>query len=525
MTDTRTDLMHLDDALRALLDPTGHDPSIDLDRRMDRSRGAASVRLRMAYAEGASRWRRVRVLAVVSFATLAVLVAVALAPNDGQVGSGGGEPSPLERLTPTASAGEVLESAADLVVGEGAAVGAGDVWHGVTRTYHDADLVAVNEQWFDSTAPHYLQAAWGDDTTLEHRDVLLVDRVGADGIQRIRSYVRPDGEAWQLMPGVGPTTAMDVVAGARQRQLVLAMHAWLDVVSRSGASDEQLREATTRFMGLTTDYFALQPDIRVDARGRAIIQGEGRDGFERMQDVVRARQAVYLLTTVRTTPRATAELYELMGGLASFERLSNVQIGDRTGIRLRFDPSDETHVADRERVLVLDADTGDVMRTETVDRRSWTTVEPARRVAMIGDERVLCRDVDEVPCDLIDGTGPVAAAGDRFVRDMQVRYVVHRENRRLKAELGDAAPPVMCREMSDAGTCLPQTQEERRRIEAIAADVDALRATATFDNATPGTGDDDAFHLGVPIAEPENGVWQSSGQCSRQWRQLTICRG
>ncbi len=520
MTETRLDHLDLDAALRELLDPSGHDPSVDLDRRIDRSRGAARVRLRMAYAEGASRWRRVRVLALVSFATLAVLVAIALAPGGGS--DGGGVESPLERLTPSATAGEVLESAADLVVGSGAAFGSGDVWHGATRTYHDADLVAVNEQWFDSTAPRYLQAAWGDDTTLEHRDVLLVDRVEDDGIQRIRTYVRPDGEAWQLMPGLSPTNAMDVVQGARQRQLVLAMHEWLGVVSRDGASNQELRAATTRFMGMTTDYFSMQPDVRLDANGRPSMRGIDH---ARLQDVVRARQAVYLLTTVRTTPRATAELYELMGGLESLERLPDVRIGDRIGIRLRFDPSDETLAVDRERVLVLDAETGDVIRTETVDRRSWTTVEPARRVEQLGDERVLCRDVKAVPCDLLDGVGPVAAAGDRFVRDMQVRYAVHRENRRLKAEFGDAAPPVMCREMSDAGTCLPQTEEERRRIEAIAADVDALRAAATFDNATPGTGDDDAFHLGVPIAEPENGVWQSSGQCSRQWRQLTICRG
>jgi hypothetical protein len=521
MTETHVELLELDDALRALLDPTGHDPDVDLDRRADRSRGATRVRLHMRYAEGGARWRGVRVAAVVAFATLAVLVAVALVPGGG--GSGGDAPSALERLTPSASAGEVLESAADLVVGSGSSVGTGDVWHGVTRTYHDADLVAVNEQWFDSTRPQYLQAAWGNDTTLEHRDVLLVDRVGDDDVQHIRTYVRPDGGDWQLMPGLNPTNAMDVYEGARQRQLVLAMHEWLDVVSREGASSDALRAATFRFMGLTTDYFSMQPDIRIGDDGRPMMHRTG--DFEQMRDVVRARQAVYLLTTVRATPRATAGLYELMGGLDALERLDNVTIGDRTGIRLRFDMSDASIAADRERVLVLDAESGDVIRTETVDRRSWTDVVPARRVAQVGDERELCSAVDAVPCELLDGTGSVVATGDRFVRDMQVRYAVHRENRRLKAELGDDAPPVMCRKMSDAGACEPQSAEERERIDAIAADVDALRATGTFDNATARTSDDDAFLLGVPIAAPADGVWQSSGQCSRTWRELTICRG
>ncbi len=522
MNETRIGLqdLDLDAAIRELLDPSGGNSSIDLERVVGRSRGATRVRLHMRYSE-ASRWRRIRVAAVVAFAAIAVFVGVALVPDRGSSG-GGRELSALERLTPSATATEVLDSAAGLVVGSGADVGTGDVWHGVARTYHDADLVAVNEQWFDSTKPQYLQAAWGDDTTLEHRDVLLVDRVGDDDVQRIRTYVRPDGEAWQLMPGLNPTNAMDVVAGARQRQLVLAMHEWLGVVSTGGATDEQLRAATRRFMGMTTDYFAMQPDIRIGDDGRPVFQGVNH---ERMQDIVRARQAVYLLTAVRATPRATAELYELMGGLDAFERLPNVQVGGRTGVRLRFDPSAETAAADRERVLVLDAETGDVIRTETVDRRSWTVVESARRVAGIGDERVLCRDVDAVPCDLLDGTGAVAEAGDRFVRDMQVRYAVHRENRRLKRELGDDAPPVMCREMSESGTCEPQSEEERERIEAIAADVDALRAAATFDNATAQTGDDDAFHLGVPIAKSPDGIWQSSGQCSRMWRELTICRG
>jgi hypothetical protein len=529
MNDTRVDMLELDEALRDLLDPAGHDPDVDLDARTSRSRGTARVRLHMAYADGASKWRRVRVAAVVAFATAAVFVAAALAPGgggDGGDGAAGGSTSPLERLTSTASAGEVLDTAADLVARSGPGVGEGDVWHGVARTYHDADLVSVNEQWFATSAPRYLQVAWGRDTSLEHQDVLLVDRVGEDDVQRIRTYVRPEDGDWGLPEGLSPTNAMDVYAGARQRQLVLAMHEWLQAVSRDGATPEQLRAATNRFMGMTGDYFSMQPEVQVDEDGRPVFDVDQRD-HQRMQDIVRARQVVYLLTTVRATPRATAELYELMGGLESLERLGNVDVGDRVGIRLRYDMSNEQLSPHRERVLVLDADTGAVLRTETVDRTSWTTVEPAERVAEVGDDRVLCEDVDAVPCELLEGTGEVAARSDEFARDMEVRYAVHRENRRLKAELGDAAPAPMCVEMSDVGECQPQSEEERRRIAEIAADVDALRAVGTFDNDTPRTGDDDAFLIGVRISSVEdpNGVWSSSGQCSRDWRQLTICRG
>jgi hypothetical protein len=424
----------------------------------------------------------------------------------------------------------VLDAARTLLLESGSSAGTGDVWHGVSRSYHDGELVSINEQWFDSTSDRNLLAAWGRDRSPEHpdwksgetptdgdvrREVLLLDRVDADDWQRLRRFERPSGEDWSFPPGdLDPTRAMDLPPhdSDRQRQLADAMQAWLAVASDEHADAADLQAATRRFQASVPDYFSPQP--------------EGRS-MQSLRAAVPARQIAYLLTTVQANPEAVAALYQLIGGVDTLQRLEDVRIDGRLAYRLRFDLSDPAVTPARERVLVLDAETGRIVRTESIDRASWTEVEPATRVAKVGDDAQLCEAPARVDCGLLLGSGDVAALADRFAHDMAVRYAVHAENRALRQRLGDDAPPVMCRKMTEYGACDPQDAQEERRIEAIASDEAALRAVFRTDNATPRLGDDTAFSTNVPlsIVPDTDGVWRSQGQCFRDWRVLSICRG
>lgn len=465
---------------------------------------------------------------------VAATVAIALLPSGPPDRTTRG----LSRLAPSASAAEVLEQARGLVLDSGSEAGTGDVWHGVARSFHKGELMSVNEQWYDTRTDENLLAAWGRDRTDDNYptryapwnpddhpvrgELLLIDRVDADGYQRLRRFERPSGQAWSFPPGdLSPTRAMDRQSAPndRQRQLATAMASWLSVASSRDATIAQLRAATHTFMKSTPDYFSAQPEITppLDSRPHSMTKAD-MARFTKFQESVPVRQIVYLLTTVQATPRANAALYDVIGGFDSLERLDDVTIDGRAAIRLRYDQSSPNVSPSRERVLVLDATSGEIIRTETLDRASWTEVEPARRVDEIGASADLCRDDIDVPCDLLEGRGKVASIADTFVTDMAVRYSAHAENRSNKRRLGGAAPAPLCIEMSDLGTCEPQSREEAQRLRAIAANTELLaRAISPMD----------AWVTAEPLASlaDTDGIVRLHGQCFRDWRFLAICRG
>ncbi|MBC7460096.1 MAG: hypothetical protein H7287_01905 [Thermoleophilia bacterium] len=148
-----------------------------------------------------------------------------------------------------------------------------------------------------------------------------------------------------------------------------------------------------------------QSDPKVQARLQRAIEA-GRDAQ-------RIRPMLYLLTTVQATPQATRSLYAQIGHFETLERLPNVEVDGRVALRIRFDGVNlGTH---RERVLVIDASTGAPIRTESVDRSSYTEIARAHRVAAVGAASIICAE-KFAPCELLAGTGPLAAELAAYVQ-------------------------------------------------------------------------------------------------------------
>lgn len=487
------------------------------------------IRTRSA-SQRARRQRLTFVIAAAVLTAIAISGAIALAPDPAPNKTGTEDPTP--GLTATASAAEALAWAGDVVVAEGSGdSGSGPVWHGSSRTYHDGTLSTVNEQWFDTTSEQNLLLAWGRSTRDDDvHDVLLIDRVDADGVHRLREFERPGPEdSWDFPKNgdLNPTRAMDIPHGRgdRQGQLADAMRAWLAEVT-DGASQAELARATSAFLRSTPDYFSADPEWAHDSFGEnGQPSDEQMQEYERVRAAVPNRQVLYLLTTVQATPQATAELYRTIGGFEKLDRLSNVKIDGRTVIRVRFDPSSPEMNPYRERVLVIDAGTGRPVRTETLDRSAWTELEPAKRVAKVGDGSVLCADGSPDDCELVDNAGPAAQLGDRFSLDMQVRYASYRINRAEHRRTGD--PDVLCAKWDGRGKCVPQSPAEAKLLDALYQDQQALLEVATLDAGGPGQNDDNAFSTVKPITDVTNtdGSIRPGSQCARDWRYLSICRG
>lgn len=518
MTSTPNDL---DDRLRDLFDSEGRAPELyhaHLEASRQRNR---PDRVRTASAKRLRPWHGLLKVAVPAAAALIALAM--LLPETNQ----GGRSDPAIELLPNASAAEVLKVARASLLESGAAVGGdGDVWHGVSRTYHEGELVTINEQWFSTSSTLHLLAAWGVDQ--EGRQLLLIDRVDGDDTHRIRTFERPeDEEQWRLPPDLNPTNAMNLPIGGsdRQRELPIAMRDWLAAVSAPDATPTTLRAATQRFIQNTPDHFMEVPDLPLHSKGPITNEAQSR-AIDETRALDRIRRVLYLLTTVQATPEATAELYALIGGFESLERLSDVTVNDRPAMRIRFDPRDDALNPHRERVLVIDGESGRLIRTETLDRFSWTEIEPARRVERIGDARYLCRSDNDVPCDVLSGIGELEARAAKFALDMAVRYTAHAINRENRA-LGETAPPLLCMKMSDQGECIPTSPQERARLDEIERDQRALRERFTFNNSTARLSDDDSFATATVLYRiPEkDGAMRTAGNCVRDWRWLTVCRG
>lgn len=511
----------IDGQLRRLLDPERDAPD-QYDELLRASRSNNRERATLLAPEPRQRSKRTLGVAIPIAAALLAIVMLTPSLRDGsQAGQA------LQRLAPDASAAEALDVARGAILETGPAVGSGDVWHGVSRTYHDGKLVTINEQWYGTSTDQHLLAAWGVSQD-DGRELLLLDRFDRDGVHRIRTFELPETQSsWRFPPGLSPTNAMDLPAGGsdRQRELPIAVRQWLIAASDRRSTPASLRAATRRFIDTTPDHFMEAPELPVPTRSGPVAPTD-REAMDVVRELDRVRRVLYLLTTVQVAPAATAELYDVVGGFDSLERLPDVEIDGRLAMRIRFDPRADRVSPHRERVVVIDMGSGRIVRTETLDRTSWTEIEPARRVERIGDARFLCRGESSVPCDALLGRGELEAQASAFAFNMAVRYAAHAQNRKNRA-LGNQAPPPLCMQMSERGECIPNSPYERARLEEISRDQRALHETFTFNNSTPRLNDDDAFATARPISwvPDEDGAIRPAGNCVRDWRWLTVCRG
>ncbi|MBC7461469.1 MAG: hypothetical protein H7287_08910, partial [Thermoleophilia bacterium] len=358
-----------------------------LDVAEARARELTRERLRRVRIDGRGPGRahvqRMRIIAVAVLVAAAVSVGVALAPGgDPKIGAGR---HVIAGLTDSASAAEALDWAGDVLVKSGGAAGTGTAWHGVSRAYVDGELTTVTEQWFDPSNATYTAAAWGDAKLgAERRQILQVVSIDAADTSRLRTYEKPEGAAaWKLPEGErSPSEVQELPAGygVRQRVLATSVQEWLKVAGAS-PTEAELATATVRFGNLTrrsyfggdspefpTDTIPKPGDDQSDPKVQARLQR----AIEAGRDAQRIRPMLYLLTTVQATPQATRSLYAQIGHFETLERLPNVEVDGRVALRIRFDGVNlGTH---RERVLVIDAATGAPIRTESVDRSSYTEI-------------------------------------------------------------------------------------------------------------------------------------------------------
>ena len=479
--DTEPAREQLRDELHALVEAGLTDVDTSSLERSSRRRAMGAVRARVQQPERSRfRGRGVRTLTAAAAFAAAALIAIAVAPDGSDEGSGRGE-RVVGAITPSASAAEALDQAGVAVVRETQPAGTGPVWHGVSRSYVDGELTSITEQWFDADANTYLAAAWGDQRTSDQqREILQVVGVDERDTSRLRTYDRASSDDDWSIPEELPTPhlvqELPAGYGAGQRRLSTAVHEWLDVFAAS-PTDQELVDATWAFgAAIADDYFGgsapqfSQETMAMVPDEGGVVEGEAQEAMEREwkagQDALRIRPMIYLLTTVQSTPEATQALYGQIGRFDSLERLPDATIDGRPVTRIRYDPVDIGSY--RERVLVLDAETGVPLRTESVDRSSWTEIESARRVAKLGDESVLCED-DVVPCDLLFGRGDAADAWLEHIR-------------------------------SDIGRRETQMMKDPNN----------------------------AFSIATPLRPqaPDDGVYGAfTGECARDARMLSVCRG
>lgn len=233
-------------------------------------------------------------------------------------------------------------------------------------------------------------------------------------------------DLWSPTKSGNPLLELDIPRGhgPRQRQLGTEMLRWMHTAATS-SSRSVINAETRRFMSVTfADQFRTTPPIRLSTNADGEVTHEQiniaenslarREQHDKADKASRIRQAMYLLTTMRPSAEATRYLYSRIGAFDDLERLSNVMVDGRLAIRIRFDATDPELAPTIERVLVIDARTGYAVRTETLDRSAWTTVSPSHHVQTVGADPVICGEIADVPCDLINGDGQAAVAAQRI---------------------------------------------------------------------------------------------------------------
>ncbi|MCW2974067.1 MAG: hypothetical protein JWN72_2340, partial [Thermoleophilia bacterium] len=420
----------LDAALRALVDgPVEF--GAPFDGLVDRSRVTNRVRLRMHVADGGRpRWRA-RVL-VVALVAIAVLGAVALVPalRPGSDGS--------RSLTATADAAETFAWAGDAIVADGTSgTGTGPVWHSVTEQYNAGVLRSVDERWVDTASDHTERTRFSvipGDHTFEAGLI-----VRSDGTtNQLRQLNRTERTVtWKPMEGsnansthdlepengtiLGPDGKFAYVGATVNRDEATVR--WIRAVS-SETSEAKLVRATRIFLRTTRAEFGTDPI----------------DSDPRVLQATTVRQVIHLLGAAQVTPEATRVLYAQVAHVEGLRRLPDARLDGRDVVRIQFDllaprndaidlstgqpvpPPSPAVLAQQELILVLDAETGRPLRTTNAAGTYYTTIQPATRVAGVGDGRVTCTSrLTSVPCDLFDPTSALGRLAEAQAESPQMR--------------------------------------------------------------------------------------------------------
>lgn len=402
------------------------------------------------------RWIGPRLVAAAAVG-VGLLVVVALAPS----WNGNGSSTRIPELTSDASAAEALRWAGSVIAAEGdPAVGNGSVWHAVAVTTKDGAVSRVREQWLGTT-----------DRTWEERDVSEASELGIDegrraivdwrsawvssfdgDVQRGRGYRKPSAsKPWEVpgmyfqsdvpggmdvttpMIGGPPPKVISRLVGGKQvpvndpapdasklRPLYISAtvskeegtRRWVEAAATS-QDPEDLRRATEIFLRTTRGHFI----------------GLANDANPRARRTTTIKQLIHLLTIARSSPAAARVLYAEFAQMDDLKRLPDVEIDGKPAMRIQYDfvdlsgtregelggPAFERSLLDdTEAVLVIDKETGAPLRTESLDRTIWTELVPAERVRAVGDDAVICHEFfkDKVPCDALEGEGPLAEQAD-----------------------------------------------------------------------------------------------------------------
>jgi hypothetical protein len=443
MNDANTeDEKRFDDAVRGLLMV----PANDLVAHERRSLSNTTGRLREVPLLATRKPRRRRAGTVVALATV-VVAAIALAPPFHSTDLTHSVPA----LTPDATAAETLQWAGHAVlVTEDPAVGDGAVWHAVAVTTRDGQVVGARERWLDTRSP-----AWSERALTTTKWMQLWVSTFEDDLLRGRGYRRDasTGE-WSVPPMFGqidvpggmnvsaemfggpPPRVIGRVVDGRERPIDDPAPDLESIKPYRVSATVGKEEATRRWVraaARTTDTSDLERATEIFLRTtRGHFAGMARDANPNARRATTVRQLLHLLTIARSRPEAMRVLYDEFAQIDKLRRLSNVVVDGRPALRIQFEfgdlsgtrevelggPEMEQLLLDGEVVLVIDRSTGAPLRTESVDRATWTELRPARLVQSLGDEPVLCREVlaEQVPCDLLEGRGRVAEKADQIAR-------------------------------------------------------------------------------------------------------------
>jgi hypothetical protein len=199
------------------------------------------------------------------------------------------------------------------------------------------------------------------------------------------------------------------------RTLEDATREWVDAVR--GATDEaSLVQATKQLMASTRGYFAW-------------------NGQDRSLESIRTtsvRQLVYLIEHAPVSDAAASLIYREIAKLGDLKRLDDVEVDGRRAVRIQFAAISEKGVAPpvargleadtlleiertkRPSVLVIDAESGRIVRLESVDRHLRRELGRTSWEARIGAGVFWCDGiVPNLPCSLERGTHPAALEADR----------------------------------------------------------------------------------------------------------------
>lgn len=351
---------------------------------------ARSERRSARGAFGLPRARRRPILAVVGGLAAAVVIAGALTPWSG-------DSDPTGIIAVDASAAQALEAAAERMLALEHGPGSGTTWHAVSSGSDGT----VDETWYDAARGESRWARYQPaEETLGLEPFYLVVNVDAEEI-RVRQYVVRAG-TWKAQVGGYQTNDPigSALPGAQSETLQ-----WLAAIT--AADDvEQVAAANRRFHERTRDVFAPPAE----------------DGSD-LEANLRAVQALHLLRVAAVSPEAVALLYRDVADLTGLERLPAGTFAARDAVRVQLFPlpdGDHQRAEVVENVLVLDAETGAPLGTETPSGGRSTRFEAPVLRATIGEAPASCGPGPRPPCALLDGTGPIVADADaRAARNVE----------------------------------------------------------------------------------------------------------